>query len=32
MIKYEHAVLPSPDQMQFVIEGIRNPMNSWNKK
>mgnify|MGYP006883032185 FL=1 len=31
MIKLEHTVLPSPDQMQFVIEGIRNPMNSWNK-
>lgn len=31
MIKLEHAVLPSPEQMQFVIEGMRNPMNSWNK-
>ena len=31
MIKLEHAVLPSPEQMQFVIEGMRNPMNSWDK-
>ena len=31
MIKLEHTVLPSPDQMQSVIEGMRNPMNSWDK-
>ena len=31
MIKLEHTVLPSPDQMQFAIEGMRNPMNSWDK-
>lgn len=31
MIKIEHTVLPSPEQMQFVIEGMRNPMNSWVK-
>lgn len=31
MIKLEHTVLPSPEQMQFVIEGMRNPMNSWEK-
>ena len=31
MIKLEHTVLPSPEQMEFVIEGMRNPMNSWNK-
>lgn len=31
MIKLEHVVEPSPDQMMFVIEGMRNPMNSWNK-
>ena len=30
MIKLEHTVLPSPDQMEFVIEGMRNPMNSWD--
>lgn len=31
MIKLEHVVLPSPEQMEFVIEGIRNPLNSWDK-
>lgn len=31
MIKLEHTVLSSPEQMQFVIEGMRNPMNSWDK-
>lgn len=30
-IKLEHVVLPSPEQMEFVIEGMRNPMNSWEK-
>ncbi len=30
-IKLEHVVLASPEQMEFVIEGMRNPMNSWNK-
>ena len=31
MIKLEHVVLPSAGQIQFVIEGMRNPMNSWEK-
>lgn len=31
MIKLEHVVLASPEQMEFVIEGTRNPMNSWEK-
>ena len=31
MIKLEHVVLASPDQMKFIIEGTRNPLNSWNK-
>lgn len=31
MIKLEHIVLPSSDQMKFIIEGMRNPMNSWGK-
>lgn len=31
MIKIEHVVLASPEQMQFIIEGMRNPMNSWDK-
>ena len=29
MIKIEHVVLASPEQLEFVIEGMRNPMNSW---
>ena len=31
MIKLEHVVLASPEQMKFIIEGMRNPMNSWWK-
>lgn len=31
MIELEHVVLPSADQMKFVIEGMRNPLNSWDK-
>jgi hypothetical protein len=31
MIKLEHVILASPEQMKFVIEGMRNPMNSWDK-
>ena len=31
MIKLEHVVLASPEQMNFIIEGTRNPMNSWEK-
>lgn len=31
MIKIEHVVLASPEQMAFIIEGMRNPMNSWDK-
>ena len=31
MIKIEHVVLASPEQMDFIIEGCRNPMNSWGK-
>lgn len=32
MIKLENVVLASPEQMNFIIEGMRNPKNSWNKK
>lgn len=32
MIKLEHVVELSTDQMMFVIEGMRNPMNSWRKR
>lgn len=31
MINIENVVLASPEQMEFIIEGMRNPMNSWNK-
>lgn len=31
MIRLEHVVLPNAEQMNFVIEGMRNPMNSWEK-
>ena len=31
MIKIDHVVLASADQMEFIIEGMRNPMNSWEK-
>ena len=31
MIKIEHVVCPSDDQMVFVIEGMRNAFNSWDK-
>ena len=31
MIKIENVVLASPEQMEFIIEGMRNPMNSWVK-
>lgn len=29
MIKIENVVLASPEQMMFIIQGMRNPMNSW---
>lgn len=31
MIKLENVVLASPKQMEFIIQGMRNPMNSWYK-
>ena len=31
MIKLENVVLASPEQMSFIIQGMRNPMNSWDK-
>lgn len=31
MIKLENVVLSSPEQMEFIIQGLRNPMNSWGK-
>lgn len=31
MINVEKIVTPSPAQWEIVIEGMRNPMNSWSK-
>lgn len=31
MIKLENPVFASPEQLMFIIEGMRNPMNSWDK-
>lgn len=31
MIRFENVGLASPEQMEFIIEGMRNPMNSWEK-
>lgn len=31
MIRFENVCLASPEQMEFIIEGMRNPMNSWEK-
>ena len=28
-IKIEDCIFASPEQMEFVIMGMRNPMNSW---
>lgn len=31
MIKLENPVFASPEQLIFIIEGTRNPLNSWSK-
>lgn len=31
MIKLEHVVLASPAQMDFIVEGMRNAFNSWER-
>lgn len=31
MIRFKHETWVSPVQMRFSIEGMRNPMNSWDK-
>lgn len=31
MLKIEKTVLPSTEQWEIIIEGMRNPMNSWDK-
>ena len=30
MLKIEKTVLPSPEQWEIIIEGMRNPLNSWH--
>lgn len=31
MIRIENEVCPTSEQMEFIIRGMRNPMNSWDK-
>ena len=31
MLKIEKFVLPSPEQWEMVMEGMRNPKNSWDR-
>lgn len=31
MLKIHKIATPSPDQWEIVVEGMRNPMNSWDK-
>ena len=31
MLKIEKTVLPYSEQLEIIIEGMRNPMNSWDK-
>ena len=31
MLNIEKTVLPSPEQWEIIIEGMRNPLNSWDK-
>lgn len=31
MLEIIKTVLPSPEQWEIIIEGMRNPMNSWDK-
>lgn len=31
MIKIENVVMPSPEQWEMIIRGMRNPMNSWDR-
>lgn len=32
MFKVEHVITPSAEEMEFIIEGMRNPLNSWNRQ
>ena len=31
MLTVDNMVGPSPQQMSFVVQGMRNPKNSWDK-
>lgn len=31
MLRIENVVLPSAEQLEMIILGMRNPMNSWGK-
>ena len=31
MIKFENTLTPSPEQWGMIINGVRNPKNSWEK-
>lgn len=31
MLRIEKTVLPSPEQWEIIIEGMRNPLNSWDR-
>lgn len=31
MLTISNTVIPSPDQMEFLIQGMRNPKNSWDR-
>ena len=31
MIKFENTLTPSPEQWKMIINGVRNPKNSWEK-
>ena len=31
MIKFENTLTPSPEQWEMIINGVRNPKNSWGK-
>ena len=31
MIEISHVVVPKDEVLEFTIEGMRNPLNSWDK-
>lgn len=32
MLKVEHVITPTAKEMEFIIEGMRNPLNSWSRQ